>query len=284
MAVPPLEALSAGGFEVVLVVTGADKRRGRGSGMSPSPVKSAALDLGLAVSHRVEDVLDVGADLGVVVAFGRLIRQPILERLAMVNVHFSLLPRWRGAAPVERALLAGDQVTGTSLMQLEEGLDTGPVFDEVRVPIPERATADQLRELLVRAGSEQLVRCLNSGLRGPSPQQGEATYASKILPNELCIDWQRGCSDIDRTVRLGSAWTLFRGKRLRVLAARPLAAGQVSAQGAVSLPGHLVGQSVCCGDGGWMHLETVQPEGKAPMPATAWLAGARVAKGELLGS
>src|SRR6476659_8865028 len=132
-AVPPLQALVTSGWDVALVVTGADTRRGRGSATSPSPVKAAALELGLPVAHRVEEVLDAGADLGVVVAFGRLIRRPVLERLGFVNLHFSLLPRWRGAAPVERARLAGDAETGVCLMQLEEGLDTGPVFAHRRV-------------------------------------------------------------------------------------------------------------------------------------------------------
>ena len=135
MAVPPLEALVADGFDVALVITRIDKRRGRGSDVAPSPVKAAALRLELPVSHLVDDALLVGADLGVVVAFGQLITAHVLERLPMVNLHFSLLPRWRGAAPVERALLAGDATTGVCLMQLAEGLDTGPLLDVVEVPI-----------------------------------------------------------------------------------------------------------------------------------------------------
>src|SRR5690606_11775797 len=107
MAVPPLEALHAAGHDVVLVVTRPDRRRGRGSAVSPSPVKAAAEELGLAVSHRVDDVVDAGADLGVVVAFGQLVKPRVLDAVPMVNLHFSLLPRWRGAAPVERAILAG---------------------------------------------------------------------------------------------------------------------------------------------------------------------------------
>ena len=116
MAVPPLESLVAAGHEVALVVTGIDKRRGRGSDISPSAVKAAALNLGLPVSHDVDDVLAVGADLGVVVAFGSIIKPHVLAAVPMVNLHFSLLPRWRGAAPVERALLAGDEFTGVCVM------------------------------------------------------------------------------------------------------------------------------------------------------------------------
>ena len=132
MAVPSLRALVDAGHEIVLVVTGVDKRRGRGGDLSPSPVKAAALELGLPVSHDVDDVLDVverrGAELGVVVAFGRIIKPHVLEAVPMINGHFSLLPRWRGAAPVERALLAGDEVTGVWVRALEETLVTGVVY------------------------------------------------------------------------------------------------------------------------------------------------------------
>ena len=188
MAVPPLEALVERRFDVALVVTRPDKRRGRGSALQPSPVKAAAATLGLEVTHRVDDVVAVGADLGVVVAYGKLVKRHVLEAVPMVNLHFSLLPRWRGAAPVERALLAGDTETGVCLMQLEEGLDTGPVFGCERVPITARTTAAALRADLVRAGTDLLVGHLEAGLGDPRPQTGEPTYAAKIEPGELAID------------------------------------------------------------------------------------------------
>jgi methionyl-tRNA formyltransferase len=279
MAVPPLEALVRNGFEVALVVTGEDKRRGRGSTVSPCPVKRAALDLGCVVSHRVEDVVSVGADLGVVVAFGRLIRRPVLEQLAMVNIHFSLLPRWRGAAPVERALLAGDTVTGTCLMQLEEGLDTGPVFDTVQIPIRPRATADELRHELVEAGTEQLLRCLSAGLRNAAPQVGEPTYAAKLGSGDLHISWSDPVDAIDRQIRVGAAWTEFRGRRMRICAAAP--SGETRSGLA---PGQLVGSSVVCGGGALLDLDTVQPEGKGPMSAISWRNGVRIAPDESFGT
>lgn len=278
MAVQPLEALVANGYDVALVVTGADKRRGRGSDLSPCPVKAAALALSIPVSHRVEDAVEVGADLGVVVAYGRLVRRPVLEQLPMINIHFSLLPRWRGAAPVERALLAGDPTTGTCLMQLEEGLDTGPVFDRVEIPIRDRATADELRHELVALGTDQLIRCLSAGLHNPVPQVGSETYASKISPDELCIDWSRPAVEIDRLVRLGPAWTLFRGKRLKVLAARP-----IDAPDADGVAGGIESLAVRCGGGSSLLLETVQPEGKAAMDAGSWANGARPGAGDVLG-
>lgn len=279
IAVSPLEALVEHGFEVALAVTRADKRRGRGGDLTPSPVKAAATALRVPVSHRVDDSLDVGADLGVVVAFGQIVRRPVLEVLPMVNLHFSLLPRWRGAAPVERALLAGDTVTGVCLMQLEEGLDTGPVFARAEVPIGPRTKAADLRAELVRVGTDLLVGQLAAGLREPVPQEGEATYAAKLDPAELAIDWERPAAELDRLVRVGGAFTTLRGQRLKVLAARPLPRGA----GAGGAPGALDGARVATGEGA-LELLTVQPEGKAAMPVAAWRNGARLEAGDRLGS
>src|SRR5918993_2196966 len=158
MAVRPLRDLVAAGHEVALVVTRADKRRGRGGELTPSPVKAAAIELGLTVSHAVDDVIDVAeggaVELGVVVAFGQIIKPHVLEVLPFVNLHFSLLPRWRGAAPVERALLAGDELTGVCVMRLEEELDTGGIYASRSVPIDETTTAAELRGTLVEIGSD----------------------------------------------------------------------------------------------------------------------------------
>lgn len=257
MAVPPLEALVEAGHEVALVVTGADKRRGRGSGISPSPVKAAAQRLGIPVSHRVDDVLDQDAELGVVVAFGRLVKPHVLAELPMVNLHFSLLPRWRGAAPVERALLAGDDVTGVCVMEVEEGLDTGGVYACEEVPIGPATTADQLRETLVDVGTRLLVDTLADGLGVATPQTGEPTYAAKIDPGELRIDWSAPVERIDRLIRLGGAWTTFRGARIKIHEAR-IEAGEL-------VP------------------TVVQPEGKPRMAYEAWRNGARPAPDERFG-
>jgi methionyl-tRNA formyltransferase len=262
MAVPPLEALVAAGHEIALVVTGVDKKRGRGGDLSPTPVKDAATRLGLPVSHTVDDVLGLGADhgvdhgvdLGVVVAFGRIIKPHVLAQLSMVNLHFSLLPRWRGAAPVERALLAGDDVTGVCVMALEEGLDTGGIYAQVEVPIGPTTTADELRRELVEVGSKLLVDTLGAGLGEPRPQVGDATYASKIDPAELRVDWSRPAAEIDRLVRLGGAWTTFRGTRVKIHAA-------------VLTDDELV-------------PTVVQPEGRPRMAFDAWRNGARPVPGE----
>jgi len=268
-AVEPLQGLVASGHDVALVVSQPDKRRGRGGGLTPSPVKQAALDLGLPVGDRVADVADTGADLGVVVAFGRLIKPPVLERLAMVNLHFSLLPRWRGAAPVERAILAGDDRTGVDLMVVEEGLDTGGIYDRAELPIGPDDTADELRARLGAAGTRLLLDNLARGLGEPRPQEGEATYAHKIDPAELEIDWTRPPVEVHRLVRIGGAWTTFRGARLKVWASaldeRP---------GAVAVPA----------GGGALHLVEVQPEGRRRMSAAAWANGVRWDDTERLGT
>jgi methionyl-tRNA formyltransferase len=278
MAVPPLEALVAKGFEIALVVTRADKRRGRGAELTPSPVKAAAARLGLPVSHAVADALGANAELGVVVAFGQLIKPDILERLPMVNLHFSLLPRWRGAAPVERALLAGDEVTGVCLMQLEVGLDTGGVIDRVEVPIGPRQTIDDLRRTLVDVGTVQLVDNLERGLAPAVPQVGESTYAAKFDPAEFAIDWTRAAVEIDRLVRLGVAWTWFRGKRLKILATEIGDNGDDVVAGSFIEP-----LSVACWQSSLV-LERVQPEGKPVMAAAAWANGAQPRTAELLGT
>lgn len=260
MAVPPLEALVAAGHDVGLVITGADKRRGRGSDLSPSPVKAAAERLGVPTAHNVDDLLSVHRerpfDLGVVVAFGRLIRPHVLAELSMINLHFSLLPRWRGAAPVERALLAGDVETGVCVMAVEEGLDTGGVYARAVVPIGRRETADDLRAELVAVGTNLLVDVLGAPLGAPEPQVGEPVYAAKIDPAELRIDWRRPAIEIDRLVRLGGAWTTWRAKRIKLLAAELDPATNL------------------------LEPTLVQPEGRPAMTYSAWRNGAQPRPGE----
>ena len=281
---PPLRALADAGHDIALVVSQPDRRRGRGSDLVPSPVKAAAVALGLPVSSRPADVIGTGAELGVVVAYGRLVKPEVLAAVPMVNLHFSLLPRWRGAAPVERALLAGDEVTGVDLMGLEEGLDTGPIYEEAVVPIGPHATLESLRSALVEVGTEMLVRRLSGGVAGlgaARPQEGEATYAAKIDPSELRLDWSRPAEQLDRLVRLGGAWTLVQGRRLRILGAAPLAADDPALA-----PGMLVaakdGAEVGTGSGR-LRLVRVQPEGRAAMDASAWARGARLPDGLTLG-
>jgi methionyl-tRNA formyltransferase len=277
-----LAELARAGHEVVVVVTEPDRRRGRGSVLAPTPVKRVATELALPIAERVEAVLSSGAEVGVVVAFGRLIRPEVLERLVMVNAHFSLLPRWRGAAPVERAILAGDTVTGVSLMRLDRGLDTGPVYEQVVMEIRPHESAAELTDRLSAASGSLLVGRLAHGLGGlgePVPQAGEATYAAKISPAEREIGWGAGSEQIERQVRIGRAWTTFRNRRLIIWEA--LAAGCPAADGRG--PGALDGGRVATGDG-WLELRVVQPEGRPRLDAKDWWRGARIEPGESLGA
>jgi methionyl-tRNA formyltransferase len=258
--VPPLRALVERGHDVALVVSQPDKRRGRGGALSPSPVKAAALDLGLPVTDRVDDVLDLDppAELGVVVAFGRIIKPHVLAHTPMINLHFSRLPRWRGAAPVERAILAGDTETAVCVMAVEEGLDTGGVYAQAVVAINADETADDLRDRLVEVGTRLLVDTLDHGLGDAAAQEGEPTYAAKIDPAELQLDFTRPADELARVVRAGGAWTTHHGKRLKVHRAHVA-------------DGRLV-------------PDVVQPEGKAPMAAHDWARGARWQPGDPLGT
>lgn len=286
-AVAPLRTLLGAGHDVALVVTRPDRRRGRGTALLPSPVKAAAQECGLAVTDDLHDATAVGAELGVVVAYGRIIPVAVLEVLPMVNLHFSLLPRWRGAAPVERALLEGDSETGVCLMAVEAGLDTGPIYAEVATPIGEEETGDDLRGRLVAVGCALLEEHLAGGRDGlPSPreQAGTPSYAEKILPHELELDWQRPALHLRRVVRLGRAWTTFRGRRVRILSAAAYREDPGTNVGVGPLaPGALSGAVVGAGEGTSLRLLTVQPEGKRPMEATAWLHGVRAGPEERLG-
>ena len=296
VAVPPLGALHAAGLDIALVVTRPDKRRGRGAALLPSPVKVAAAELGIEVDHDLERVATVGADLAVVVAYGRIIPRSVLEQIAMVNLHFSLLPRWRGAAPVERALLAGDTHTGVCLMEVAEGLDTGGIYGQVETEIAADDTLLSLRGRLVVIGCNLLVSRLTTSLGRPTPQGGEITHADKIDASEYEIDWTRPAVELDRLVRLGGARTSWRGKRLKIWSARPVdeqdlalrshggtvdpPAGSVTAgPGGVDGPGLLVQ----AGNGG-LELVEVQPEGRARQSIKDWCNGARPVVGDRFGA
>lgn len=290
-AVAPLRTLVDAGHDVALVVSRPDRRRGRGGGVAASPVKMAANDLGLPVTDDMAAATGVGAELGVVVAFGRIIPTALLARLPMVNLHFSLLPRWRGAAPVERAILEGDAETGVCLMEVAAGLDTGALYAVEATDVGEEETAEELRARLVVLGCRLLDTHLRHGRRSlpvPHDQAGEPSYAEKILPAELELRWEQGAEHLRRTIRLGRAWTTFRGRRLTVLRAT---APDASAEGppppapggGAEIPGTLDGVDVVTGDGTRCRLVTVQPEGRRPMAADDWLRGARPAPGERLG-
>ena len=220
-------------------------------------------------------MIDAGAELGVVVAYGRLIKPHVLDAVPMVNLHFSLLPRWRGAAPVERAILAGDTVTGVCVMALEEGLDTGPVYASVEDGHrPRRHPRRPAPALSAEAGTALLVRLLDDGLPEPAPQVGEATYAGKMEPDDHRLDWSQPAEPPPPGRAPGPGLDDLPGPP----AAHPLGppgrrrrAGDL-AEGEID-PSTL---EVGTGGGGALALVEVQPEGKAPQPAAAWRNGARL--------
>jgi len=272
LAVPPLRALCEAGFEVALAVTGPDRRRSRRGAAEPSAVGRAAAELGIPVTHRPEDAIGAAgdADGAVVVAFGRLIAADVLDALPAVNVHFSLLPRWRGAAPMERAILAGDTTTGVSLMALENTLDTGPLYATAATPIDPSETLAELRARLVALSCPLLVQVLTDGPGDPVPQEGEITWADKITDEVLRLDWDRPAVELHRLVRLGRAWTTLEGERFRVLSASVV-------PGHTGSSGVLEGLVAGTGAGG-LRLEEVQAAGRRAMPAAEWQRGARLAE------
>jgi methionyl-tRNA formyltransferase len=239
-------------------------------------VKQLAEEHQIPVTTRVADVVDAGVERGIVVAFGRLVRPEVLAAVPMVNLHFSLLPRWRGAAPVERAILAGDEETGVCLMELEEGLDTGPVYSCEAVAIGEDEDAESLRSRLGAIGSALLLEALRSGLPTPTPQRGEATYADKLKADELRLDFTAPAVTAARQVRVGPAYTSFRGRRLIVRRAHP----EVDPEPPIA-PGVVAGDLVGCGAGA-LRLIEVQAEGRRPVAFAEWARGARP-EGERLG-
>lgn len=287
-AVPTLRALVATGARVPFVLTQPDRPAGRGRKLTASPVKALALKLGLPLSQpataRELAGLPLGErpDLVVVVAYGLLLPPGWLEwpRLGCVNLHASLLPRWRGAAPIQRALLAGDAETGISVMQIEAGLDTGPVHLMRSTPIGEHETAGQLHDRLAVLASEALLAALPAVLAGtsvPVPQADSlATLARKIAKAEAALDWREPAVQLERRVRAFNPWPVAEarlddGRRLRVFEAA-LAAGTPGR----APPGTIVaagraGIDVATGDG-VLRLLRVQPPSSRAMDAAAYLA------------
>lgn len=288
-AVPSLRALVAGGFTVPIVLTQPDRPAGRGRQLTASPVKTAALELGLAVVQpptlRVATMpaaLGQRPDLMVVIAYGLLLPRAMLEwpRLGCVNLHASLLPRWRGAAPIQRAVLAGDTETGISVMQMDEGLDTGGVHMTRSTPIGARETAGELHDRLARMAAEALMAALPGLLAGASvavPQRAElATHAPKIAKGDGVLDWHAPAVDLERRVRAFNPWPvaeglLDRGGRLRVWSALALDAEPKGARPGAIVAATRDGIDVATG-AGTLRLTNVQPPSGRVMDAAAYLA------------
>ena len=297
-AVPSLEALAASTHDVVAVVTRPDAPAGRGRTLVPSPVRVRAEELGMPVLTPAsakdpafhESLRELAPEACPVVAYGALIPRAALDipRHGWVNLHFSLLPAWRGAAPVQRALMAGDDVTGASTFVIEEGLDTGPVLGTMTETIRPTDTAGDLLARLAVAGAGLLVATmdgLESGTLVPEPQPAEGiSLAPKITVDDARIDWSRPAFVVDRLVRgctpNPGAWTTFRGERVKI---EPVTA---VADERTEVPGTLLAGKrdvhVVTGAGA-VRLGVVQGHGKKPMPAADWARGLRIEPGERLG-
>lgn len=287
-AVPTLAEIVAGGHEVVAVYTRAPRPAGRGQGERKSPVHDAAEGFGLPVftpkslKGEAEQVVFAGhqADLAVVVAYGLLLPKPILDapRLGCLNLHGSLLPRWRGAAPIQRAVMAGDTRTGIIVMQMEEGLDTGPMGLIEEMAIGTDMTAGELHDQMMLVGADLMGRALAAIERGslhftPQPEDG-ATYAKKIEKAEARIDWSRPAADVHNLIRglspFPGAWfeLMLNGAPVRIKALRSTLAEGDGAPGTIG-----DNLTIACGSGA-VRLVTVQREGKGAMDAQTFLRGA----------
>jgi methionyl-tRNA formyltransferase len=283
---------------VAAVLTRPDARSGRGRKVSRSPVAERADEAGIPVlqprSPRdpefLEQLAELAVDCAPVVAYGALVPQAALDlpRHGWVNLHFSLLPAWRGAAPVQHAIMAGDEVTGASTFLLEAGLDTGPVFGTLTEEIRPRDTAGDLLERLAVSGAALLVATLDgiaAGALEAQPQPGDGiSLAPKVETADARIDWALPSHVVDRRVRgvtpAPGAWTTWRGERLRVAPVEPMTDGPVLAPGEVVLDSG----AVLVGTGhGSVRLSLVQPAGKKMLAAADWARGARPAPGEKVG-
>jgi len=296
-----LQALLHSHHRIVGVFTRPDRPRGRGQHIAASPVKSAAQAARLPISGPATLTADAGlaelmqwrADVLVVVAYGLILPQAMLDapRLGSVNIHASLLPRWRGAAPIQRALLAGDARTGISIMRMEAGLDTGPVLLQRPIDIDPGDTSGSLHDRLAQLGASTLLEALDGlagGVLHASPQDAQGvSYAAKISKAEALIDWRRSAREIDRQVRAFNPWpiaeTRFAEAQLRVIAAR-IEASQ--SQQAPALPGTVLavrGESIVvqCGEGR-LALTRVQLPGRRPVLARDF-AGSRALAGARFG-
>jgi methionyl-tRNA formyltransferase len=280
-AVPALRALHAAGHEIAAVYAQPPRPAGRGQKETPCPVHRVALELGLPVrtparvrrdeaEHAAFAALDL--DVAVVAAYGLILPKPMLEapRRGCLNIHASLLPRWRGAGPIQAAILAGDAETGITIMRMEEGLDTGPMLLREAVPIGARATAPELHDALARIGARLILRALAEDPPAvPQPEEG-VTYAPKIAKEDGRLDWSQPAIALDRRIRALNPWpgTFFAhgAETIRVLAAEP-------AEGS-GPPGTVLdaAPTIACGTGA-LRLLRLQRAGRAPLPAAEFLRG-----------
>ncbi len=294
-AAAALKALIAAGHEIPLVLTQPDRPAGRGMKLKASPVKEVALAHGLPLAQpenlKTEEarqlIRQATADVMVVAAYGLILPEAVLTlpRLGCVNIHASLLPRWRGAAPIHRAIEAGDSETGITLMQMDQGLDTGAMLSRAALPILDTDTTGSLHDKLADLGAREIVALLPNleALTGEQQDGSQATYAKKIGKDDARLDWTRSAVELDRQIRafnpFPGAHALFGGETVKFWRARPVAdAGQ---PGTVLAAGK-EGLRIACGDGA-LDISEVQKPGGKRMSASAFLAGTQQEVGDKIG-
>ena len=297
-AAAALKAIAAAGFEIPLVLTQPDRPKGRGMQLAPSPVKQAALELGLRVAQpeklrnnaeALQMLKEVEADVMVVAAYGLILPQDVLDtpKHGCLNIHASLLPRWRGAAPIQRAIEAGDAETGVCIMQMDIGLDTGGVVSEHRYAIQPTDTANEVHDALMNLGAAAIVADLQQlktegRLKSVKQPEEGVTYAQKLSKEEARIDWNESAAVIERKIRafnpVPAAWVEYQGKPMKIWRAEVVAqqgrAGEVlscSADGLV----------VACGENA-LKITELQPSGSKRMPIAAFAAGHKIEVGTVL--
>ena len=297
-AAAALKAIAAAGFEIPLVLTQPDRPKGRGMQLAPSPVKQAALELGLRVAQpeklrnnaeALQMLKEVEADVMVVAAYGLILPQDVLDtpKHGCLNIHASLLPRWRGAAPIQRAIEAGDAETGVCIMQMDIGLDTGDVVSEHRYTIQPTDTANEVHDALMNLGAAAIVADLQQlkaegRLKSVKQPEEGVTYAQKLSKEEARIDWNESAAVIERKIRafnpVPAAWVEYQGKPMKIWRAEAVAqqgrAGEVlscSADGLV----------VACGENA-LKITELQPSGSKRMPIAAFAAGHKIDVGTVL--
>lgn len=287
-SVPVLDALVAAGHDIAAVYCQPPRPAGRGKKETPTPVHQRAMALGLPVRHPISlknadaqaDFAALNADVAVVVAYGLILPQAVLDapKRGCLNIHASLLPRWRGAAPIHRAIMAGDAATGICIMQMEAGLDTGPVLLRQETPIGATETTGQLHDRLSRMGAHLIVAALDQIADltpQPQPQDG-ITYATKIDKSEAAVDWTQPATQVDRQIRALSpfpgAWIDHDGQRIKLLASR-LADGK-------GVPGEVLDDAltVACGTGA-VQLLRLQRAGRGAQDSAEFLRGMALPKG-----
>lgn len=298
-AVPALHALHQAGHEIVAVYCQPPRPAGRGRNIRPCAVHQAATSLNLPVfcpeklknqEAEYQRFKDLNLDVVVVAAYGLILPKSMLcaPRLGCINIHASLLPRWRGASPIQSAIWAGDHQSGVSIMQMEEGLDTGPVFMMRSVAISDDMTASHLHDDLAQQGAElileTLARLSNDPHFTPEPQSDKGvTYARQLTRKDGCINWTQSATDIDRQIRALTPWpgtyTLLNGQPIKILNAKIVKSNSSSS------PGSLIdeGLIVACGEGTALQILHLQPAGKKAMTASEFLNGHKLPKELILG-